>query len=111
MSDVKHTPGPWAFHLNKSDSLFVVRDKEKRVICEMSWHSQSREFYTLRAESEANARLIAAAPDMLESIQKLLDAADDSDGGMYGTLSTRFVRETVRAAIDRVTAPAVEGGA
>jgi ribosomal protein L11 len=51
-----------------------------------------------------NARLkaelaLAAAPDLLEALQKLEEASDDSDGCQYGTLSTSFVRDIARAAI------------
>jgi len=36
--------------------------------------------------------LKAQRDELLDGFAKLLDAADDSDGGFYGTLSTRFVR-------------------
>lgn len=48
-------------------------------------------------ERAANMEL---AREMLEEFQKvraeLLEKCDDSDGSLYGTLSTRFVREMLR---------------
>ena len=61
MSETKHTPGPWTngvmvgvsgAHKAGLDLAFITSPLESR-----------------RAECEANARLIAAAPDLLESLQ------------------------------------------
>ena len=45
---------------------------------------------------------IDAAVEMIErmdgALESLLIRCDDSDSGMYGTLSTSFVRDTVRIA-------------
>lgn len=69
--NAKHTPGPWYFSLSRSSTSFIVRDQDRRMVCDMSWHHSSREHYALRVESEANARLIAAAPELLEAVQEL----------------------------------------
>jgi DNA-binding GntR family transcriptional regulator len=55
--------------------------------------------------TDANARLIAAAPELLEALQKLVEKADDSDDAQYGTLSTSFVRDLARAAIKKAETP------
>ena len=49
-----HTPGPWII-----DEQYIVADNDE-VICQ--WGSYSK---------EANAQLIAAAPDMFEEIKTL----------------------------------------
>ena len=46
-----------------------------------------------------NARLEETNHELLEALQALCDAADDSDGCRYGTLSTKFVRDIACAAI------------
>jgi hypothetical protein len=50
-------------------------------------------------DEDKYADLIAAAPLMYEALQQLLDAADESDGCQYGTLSTSFVRDIAEAAL------------
>ena len=63
----KHTPGPWIADLYE-DGCFVVRPhgKEGPLIAERGvWFDD---------ESHANARLIAAAPDLLEACLATLDA-------------------------------------
>ena len=63
----QHTPGPW-----KEDKYGCVIDAGGRVVC--------NEFCTTSiplAESLANARLIAAAPELLEALENLLRNAYD----------------------------------
>jgi hypothetical protein len=50
------------------------------------------------ARQEANARLIAAAPEMLEALRGLLDPATNEDGAWY-----RQAREAARAALAKAT--------
>lgn len=69
MSEAKHTPGPWS----------VVKPQDERV-------QQFRIFSNRKyigsignsdetvAETKANARLIAAAPDLLEAIKEYFEA-------------------------------------
>lgn len=78
MPEHKHTPGPWSvagvtiYSLNKNE----VNRFDARV--QQGWDdSQER---TSRAECEANARLIAAAPDLLEALEAMLEAYDDGVG-------------------------------
>ena len=67
----KHTPGPWDPHYSPNDGWSVWHDPrvhgdKKRgqvIIC-----ADMR----AGAETEANARLIAAAPDMLEACKAAL---------------------------------------
>lgn len=37
--------------------------------------------------------------ELVEALQRLIEAADDSDGARYGTLSTSFVRDSASAAL------------
>ncbi len=59
---VKHTPRPW-----KIDEQYVRGRKDSDVICQ--WGN-----YT----DEVDARLIAAAPDMLEALQRIMAAYETS---------------------------------
>lgn len=109
-SETKHTPGPWKvdrtgkFHgqrpygISANDGTTITR-----------WGSISR---PASLEAEANARLIAAAPEMLDLIQRMISAIDagsvdseEIDLG-DGTQPHRFHEEWAhyaRAAISKAT--------
>lgn len=53
----KHTPGPLQLHYDVADFSVTANDGKERVSY---------------VGSEANAKLIAAAPDMLEALQSLV---------------------------------------
>lgn len=55
----KHTPGPWQLHYDVSDFSVTANDGEERVSY---------------VGSEANAKLIAAAPELLEACIKARSA-------------------------------------
>jgi len=58
----QHTPGPW-HHKEGSVSVFAP-DKPRRKICDTAWQTINV------TEARANARLIAAAPDLLEALKR-----------------------------------------
>ena len=65
---MKHTPGPWTFHENGDGSFAILGDKLSDK--EYRWvvgFFQNGEFST--EKQIANAKLIAAAPEMLEALQ------------------------------------------
>ena len=62
-----HTPGPWAHH--NTPTPFIYVNAGGLPICQIytsTAHGQSM------GEQFANARLIAAAPELLEALQKML---------------------------------------
>lgn len=62
----KHTPGPWQ---TDEAIVFVEGKEEDFAIC----HTQAKHTNTLPYETSlANARLIAAAPELLEAGEQLL---------------------------------------
>lgn len=68
----KHTPGPWKKFDSAFPQFFVcVAGKD---ICKVS----SGDVTLL--EAEANANLIAAAPDLLEALEALLEDEEWMDG-------------------------------
>jgi hypothetical protein len=65
-NETKHTPGPWhvAFGGKDTDDYAIIGSKfSERAICNM----EPRDYV------QANARLIAAAPELLEALKGLLD--------------------------------------
>lgn len=63
----KHTPGPWDVVDRGTPNVEVRRSGEKRFRFPIAWLPKIEEF-------EANARLIAAAPDLLDALRELLAA-------------------------------------
>ena len=86
----KHTPGPW-FVDHKSP--FLVRagdDIDGRHIAHIGPAN-----YTPRFDvDEPNAKLIAAAPDLLEALEGLLASVDH---GLYGIAISRARKAIARA--------------
>lgn len=77
MAQSKHTPGPWAVNpqsaqVDAFDSGFPV------PVCRMLWPTDER----TEDETEANARLISAAPELLGALIRATDSAQaDYDSG------------------------------
>ncbi len=63
-----YTPGPW---LAEHEEVTAVLDSKRGRICTINWLRGPYGSFGRRtdAEGEANARLIAAAPDMLEELK------------------------------------------
>ncbi len=63
MKNSKHTPGPWYSHqTTQTDGRYVIYNDLGTIAVTDA---------TMRAEN--NAHLIAAAPEMLEALQKYID--------------------------------------
>ncbi len=65
-----HTPGPWRVDYLDKNSQRVVSG-EHIEICSCWHHSVG----AIEMEMEANARLIAAAPDMLKALKEITNAS------------------------------------
>jgi hypothetical protein len=64
MSEAKHTPGPWGFRLEAPRTvIFHKAEIGERALAVGAGHYPAH---------IANARLIAAAPDLLEACEELL---------------------------------------
>jgi hypothetical protein len=63
----KHTPGPW-----KMDSGQVVRVSDGAVIANMDRSEEASKAGIYPVERDDNARLIAAAPELLEACNSAL---------------------------------------
>lgn len=69
--ETKHTPAPW--ELRRSDSnanYFLYSENKKRTpFCGVNYHPPE-------GDGLANAHLIAAAPEMLKALERLVDLMD-----------------------------------
>jgi hypothetical protein len=71
MSDQKHTPGPWDVNDELGSEIWVTGpDRTAPVICDIV----PRDPDEYLAEDEANAALIAAAPELL-AVARMVTAA------------------------------------
>ena len=93
MSAAKHTPGPW--HIARFEASTVeIRNDRGLTVAEVGDSSQ---------EDEANAHLIAAAPELLEALRCLIDG----DEGMWRhDAPSEAWDEIARAAIAKATGSA-----
>ncbi len=80
-----HTPGPWEFHEQGDANFYAIthfKERRKSVDWLLSLHwllSLQHNGEQLDFEQKANMLLIAAAPDLLEALDKLLAATVDED--------------------------------
>ena len=80
MSVYDHTPGPWNYHRpTMAQPSAWIYGQDERPVCELNDN---------RNEYEANARLIAAAPEMYELL-KAYQSAEDLTGFDVGVLLAR----------------------
>ena len=70
----KHTPGPWhvghTSNTEEGKNEFIDIDSKKGSIAR-AWHPNV--FSGTQKETEANAKLIAAAPELLEALKAIKD--------------------------------------
>ena len=80
----KHTPGPWHYSevIRGRDQYYRQIRADFKIAEVHACHSGVAGTKKGRAEDEANARLIAAAPEMYEVLSELLDTLEMSKG--YG---------------------------
>lgn len=91
------TPGPWAVKHER----WIVATRgahDGEIIVAPTYWMESSE---AKAEAAANARLIAAAPDLLLALQALVAAINSYE--FDGNASPEC--DTARAAIEKATAP------
>jgi len=72
---MKHTPGPW---IREGSLVYALNERGRDRMC-MNIHVYTSAIDGAEpGEAEANARLIAAAPEMLEALQRFVevDACD-----------------------------------
>ena len=104
MADTKHTQGPWSFYTTpQPNGCPIVGSNQGLMVCMLAHTVNQQE---QRAEALANARLIAAAPELLEALQLIVtwnrDHAQDEYGNPDRAESWACVK-AARAAIAKAT--------
>jgi hypothetical protein len=93
----KHTPGPWLI----SERVKTARLDNALMVRPVYHQNYEYGATAIIATSEANARLIAAAPDLLAVLQQMIEVFLDTDGS-FGADETEIM-EMARAAIAKAT--------
>ena len=89
-----HTPGPWRVTARSNCMIDVLHDNNtKGAITQALCRVQARDSWV--AEAEANARLIASAPDLLEALRDMV-----SDHECLSEATLRFARAALAKATD-----------
>ncbi len=88
---MKHTPAPWT-----SNKVGVVYGPSESIVCFLRGYYGSE-------EAEANAKLIAAAPDLLDSLRILYEETADYIrlnhlGDVHHNRSMQYARDTIAKA-------------
>ena len=96
-----HTPGPWRIEVTKAEQEWRYEIRGPRQFPDADYGHPGTQVATLnsgagafhnRYDVEANARLIAAAPAMLDALRAIVDRVRDGDEGYetdvpYATIS------------------------
>ncbi len=75
MSEIAHTAGPW--HMegksgNDGEAMVIV-SKDRTIAWTAATWDEASQGDVITPEDEANAKLVAAAPELLESLQLVMD--------------------------------------
>ncbi|RVJ77582.1 hypothetical protein [Sinorhizobium meliloti] len=103
----KHTPGPWTTRQQFANRWLIEKDQgtndagEKLIpLCLAAVHTTILEVGCGERDAEANAHLIAAAPDMLDMLKAVVrwkDVIDVAAPDLGGFLSVLYYAEAVIA--------------
>lgn len=93
--ETNYTPGPWNFRAVPADSQdgimsFWIDSSDGSPLVDIRARRNKK-------EAEANARLVATAPDLLESLMQLVEQMESQRGDWLNT-------DSARAAIAKATA-------
>ena len=88
MSEAKHTPGPWQWTQHFDPTISIYKDGFGQI---------ARLYDSSAGTGKANARLIAAAPDLLDALVQFVDEFE----GCYADGEPAMIK--ARAAIAKAT--------
>ena len=126
MTEQKHTPGPWEFRefaadeaqiadmirlglkpvrqlMNDGGAIVMGPDARVAVVDCQTSYKRGQGHATECEERDANARLIASAPDLLEALKAVLKEYSQFSG--YYENEDRAAIKSARAAIEKATKP------
>lgn len=87
----KHTSGPWQWTQHFDPTISIYKDGFGQI---------ARLYDSSAGTGKANARLIAAAPDLLEALQGMIEVVSNTE---YGEIDRKLAVKDARAAIAKAT--------
>lgn len=93
MEEFKGTHGPWNYCADEPD--YVTDSNDNIAVARVTRYNADTE------AQHANAKLIAASPELLTAIQQLLEIYDDQSGKVWTTSSKRRALDDARAAVNK----------
>jgi hypothetical protein len=85
---MNHTPGPWRQHTDGEKTYASVRGRNGQCVADCGSRSD--------VVAQANAKLIAASPDLLEALMDVFKTAED--GGKISDINWTLLRVAVAKA-------------
>lgn len=79
--ETKHTKGEWNFKLSKKGNKFIITGFNWVNFCKIYAHAEGK----YKQEALANAKLIAAAPDLLEALIELTELEKNKTNNKVGS--------------------------
>ena len=99
---VKHTPGPWAVDSDGAGWYIEATPERGHSLAFIASPEFQEEPDTSASEAEANASLIAAAPDLLEALNEMTRLALGPTGGCSAAEKRNAIEASI-AAIAKAT--------
>lgn len=98
----EHTPGPWIVRHGATDSVIHASSVNGNIACVYGYvvHGSGTKSMSKAGQREANAALIAAAPDLLAALQRIADS-DGFNGGTWVGELQRIARAAIANAEER----------
>ena len=105
MNQSQYTPGPWLQSHRKAIGGYSteVYTPDGEVIATVAWYPRRLNETTTGTDREANARLIAAAPELLEALQLYMDAVRNTKDKPTLMSAIKSADNKARAAIAKAT--------
>ena len=95
------TPGPWL--VEADDSCIVFQKSSRRIICDIE-RANVTGSKAHQDRQEADAQLIAAAPDLLEACKLFIEYdKNDATDGVAMMFAYSYMLKACRAAIAKAT--------
>lgn len=70
---MRHTPGPWKYFVSKGHDIMVDLAGTRKIRLGHIYDDDCGNPECCNREEHANAKIIAAAPDMLQALQSIVD--------------------------------------
>jgi hypothetical protein len=71
-SETAHTPGPWMVTTGRESVYALMNDPDRPSVQINRFHANIQGAFCPREEKEANARLIAAAPELFNALTEIV---------------------------------------